>query len=297
MSASPLLVDVVVLGANGAFGRTLAGLLHAGGHRVTGVDLAPAAVEQAPLARYVAGDATSPSAQVRESLSRADVVLASLHEDVALASLGAVLPALKPGALFVDTLSIKSPLAARVASARDDVEQLGLNPLFGPSVGFTGQNVAAVSARRGPRTDAMLALVESWGARVTVLSPEEHDRAMAAIQVATHAALVSFGAALHGLGFRVEALRQLTTPPHRLMLAALARLVTGNPEVYWEIQHSNPFAPEARRALQDGVERVRDVTAAGDVEAWRGLLGDCRQALGSEAEAFAALCAELFRRV
>jgi prephenate dehydrogenase len=297
MSGGALLVDVVLLGANGAFGRTLARLLHSEGLGVTGVDLTPEAAEPAALASYLSGDATAPSAEVLGALAGAGVVLASLHEDVALRALGAVLPALRPGALFVDTLSIKSGIAARVAAVRGDIEHLGLNPLFGPSVGFAGQNVAAVSSRRGPRTAAFLALVEKWGSRVTVLSPEGHDRAMAAIQVATHAALVSFGAALHGLGFQVDELRHVTTPPHRLMLAALARLATGNPEVYWEIQHSNPFAAEARRALQDGVGRLVDVTGRGDAEAWRGLLGDCRQALGGEAEAFAALCAELFRKV
>ena len=60
----------------------------------------------------------------------------------------------------------------------------------------------------------------------------EHDRLTAALQVAGHAAIIAFGHALSSLGYDADRLRSLWTPPHRVMLALLARMGTLDAEVY-----------------------------------------------------------------
>ncbi|WP_443047213.1 hypothetical protein [Streptomyces sp. KMM 9044] len=65
--------------------------------------------------------------------------------------------------------------------------------------------------------------------------------------------IVSFGLALARLGVDVRTLTAAAPPPHQVLLALLARVLGGSPEVYGEIQWSNPRVVSARRALDDAL--------------------------------------------
>jgi len=52
-------------------------------------------------------------------------------------------------------------------------------------------------------------------------------------------------------------------PPHTALLSLLARIASGAPEVYWDVQAANPYAPAARRALSRGVSQLTDVVDDG----------------------------------
>jgi prephenate dehydrogenase len=51
-----------------------------------------------------------------------------------------------------DTLSVKSRLCELLRSRGEDLEAVGLNPMFAPSLGLAGRPVAVVAERDGPRT-------------------------------------------------------------------------------------------------------------------------------------------------
>lgn len=288
------LASVLILGANGALGRCLSALLAGAGHRVTGMDLAPDPIPGWAGAEYRSCDLRSLTDAARAMLRSADWVLACLPEHVLLDAVDALVAPMAPGALLVDTLSIKSPIGARVACLREDVEYLGINPLFAPDVGFAGQNVVAVALRGGPRSRELIARMQGWGARIVSMSAEQHDRAMAAVQVATHSAVLAFGMALDASDYDIEEIFGVTTPPHRLLLALFARMMSASAEVYWEIQTTNPFAGDLRARLAEGMSRLQQMAAAGDYETFLRCFEDGRALLGSHADDVARYCARLF---
>src|SRR5947209_1580909 len=99
-------------------------------------------------------------------------------------------------------------------------------------------------------------------AAVATMKAEEHDRLTAFTQVATHAALIAFGSALYSGGYDTSAALKIATPPHRLLLSLLARILLADPEVYWEIQHRNPLAGEVREGLRRGLSELEEAGAS-----------------------------------
>ncbi|QES04915.1 prephenate dehydrogenase [Streptomyces venezuelae] len=302
----------VVVGGSGAVGGMFAGLLREAGSRTLVVDLVP------PPGRpdaCLVGDVTAPGPELAAALRDADLVLLAVHEDVALKAVAPVTRLMRPGALLADTLSVRTGMAAELAAHAPGVQHVGLNPMFAPAAGMTGRPVAAVVTRDGPGVTALLRLVEGGGGRPVRLTAEEHDRTTAATQALTHAVILSFGLALARLGVDVRALAATAPPPHQVLLALLARVLGGSPEVYGDIQRSNPRAASARRALAEALRSfaalVGDdpdrVDAPGRADApghpggcdgagnLDGVFGELRRLMGPELAAGQDHCQELFR--
>ncbi|MEU3404180.1 prephenate dehydrogenase dimerization domain-containing protein [Streptomyces sp. NPDC006670] len=282
----------VVVGGSGAVGGMFAGLLREAGSQTLVVDLVPPAREAGPC---LTADVTAPGPELAAALGRADLVLLAVHEEVALRAVAPVTRLMRPDALLADTLSVRTGMAERLAARAPGVEHVGLNPMFAPAAGLTGRPVAAVVTKDGPGVTALLRLVERAGGRPVRLSAEEHDRTTAATQALTHAVILSFGMALAGLGVDIGTLTATAPPPHRVLLALLARMLGGSPEVYGDIQRANPQAAGARRALADAV-RSFGPQAGGDL-GLEGVFEELRRLMGPELAARQDDCRELFRTI
>lgn len=245
--------SAVVAGAAGGFGRLFSKLLADAGFEVVGVDLEPEP-SGSGLAAFLRSDATQPDAALRERARQIACLVLCLPEQAALTAIELLGPGLRPDALLVDTLSVKTPVVAAIQAARPRAEALSLSPLFGPDLGLAGGNVAAVSVYGGPRSDAFLELLRSHGACVSIVTAAEHDRHAAATQVATHAALLAFGICLERLDYAPDP--ALATPLHRALLSLLARVVAHDPEVYRRIQCDNPYGDEARALLAQALAEL-----------------------------------------
>ena len=275
-----------VIAGGGAVGRLFADLLSAAGGDVLVVDRAAGPGQ-------VVGDITAGGPGLAAELAAADVVVLAVPEPVALAALAPVAAAMTPGALLVDTLSVKSRYAAAVSDLPADVEVLSLNPMFAPALGFDGRPVAAVELRDGPRTQALIRLLSAAGARVVPVAADRHDRLAAATQALTHATVLAFGAALAALDVTAEELAALAPPPHATLLALLARIAGGTPEVYWDVQSANPFAQHARAALCTAVSTVDIAVDKGEDE-FTDLMMAARAVLGDRLPEYGERCARLF---
>ena len=274
MSGAPTIGRVVVAGGSGAVGSLFAERLQESGNDVVIVDLAaPGPAHR--VTRFVRGDISDPGAEVTDLVRAADAVLLSVPEPVALVAIGRLAGALRPDALIADTLSVKTtvvPALRAAAMVAGEAEALSLNPMFAPSLGFAGHPVASVVVRDGRRGRALRDLIEQWGARVVTVTADQHDRVAAAAQALTHAAVIAFGAALAELDVDIADLDRMGPPPHTALLSLLARIASGAPEVYWDVQAANPYAPAARRALARGVSQLTDVVEDGDRAAFGDLL-------------------------
>lgn len=277
--------SVVVVGGAGAVGTMLVELLRG--------DNLPVIVIDPREKDFAAGaaDITAPDEHLRSLLRNASVVILAVPEPVALA---ADLSAVSDEALVVETLSVKTRFAALVRSQDHRRATLGINPMFAPSLGIVGRPVAAVEHRSGAAVAEFLDRIESWGGRAVLVDADKHDRLAAAMQALTHSAILSFGIALADLEVSIDDLRSLAPPPHATALAMLARITGGEPEVYWDVQAGNPYAQNARAALNAATLRVADAVDAGSESGFAELMSDARSGLGSSSTYYSDLCALLF---
>ena len=239
----------------------------------------------------IAGDITEPDAPVESVLRQAATVILAVPESVALR---ADLSAIRPDTLLVETLSVKSGFSRHVQDARPIGAAVGINPMFAPSLGMAGRPVAAVVHRPGPPVDAFLDSITRWGGRVVHLDAARHDRLAAATQALTHASVLAFGMALAELDLPFVDIDAVAPPPHATMLAVLARITGGEPEVYWDVQAGNPHAADARAALHRATQTVSETVDSGSEADFARLLAQAEAALGGNGDRYRALCAEMF---
>lgn len=277
--------SIVVVGGAGAMGRLLCAELAGVGARVSAVDKLAAP-------DVVVGDIESPSRELFALLGSADAVVLCTPDSVTFDHLADLAGVCSAGSLLVDTSSAKRRLTGLVDAIPESVQYVSLNPLFAPSLGFGGQNVVAVPVRAGDRCGAFLQFLEQLGARVTTVSIDDHERSMAAAQVAAHAALLAYGVALEQFGYVVTKGLPLSTPPQRTLLAMLARIASGSPHVYHDIQIGNGYGEEIRESLSRALEGVSQ--AASDHDAFAALMERQRAFLGDALPALTSLCAELY---
>ncbi len=296
-------VAVLVVGAGGGVGglfvRSLAGEQ---GIRLSAVDVnVGPEVPDLVVDDCIVDDIVNPSEELLRLLRATDVVVLAVPEPVAEAAAEVILRTVRPDVLVVDTLSVKGAWLELVGGVRDEVgggpELLSIDPLFAPSLGFEGRPVAVVGRRPGPRSDWFCSLLRSWGAELVDLEPGEFDKATASLQVATHAAILAFGLALDELNHDVERLAPLFTPPHRTMLSLLARICAGDSHVYHGLQHSHPGAREARAALASGLQKLEDVAAQPDSEAFASVTAGLTKMLSALQPQLEEDCAAIFSRL
>ncbi|ARP73030.1 hypothetical protein LK07_28230 [Streptomyces pluripotens] len=296
----------VVVGGAGAVGQLFAERLLASGAAVTIVDpVAPGKTPDGAVvgtgtgehATWMRGDITAMDFRLAAEIGHADLIVLAVPEPVAIAAVHEICEELRPDALLVDTLSVKQSMAAALRARAPGVQAVGLNPMFAPSLGFEGRPVAAVVVTEGQRTGDLLTLVESWGATVVRVDAQRHDRLAASVQALVHAAVLGFGLALAELDVPAADVRAAAPPPANTLLALLARIASGTPEVYWDVQHGNPEAAAARSALAGSVRRLAEIVEHGTEASFAEALATLREHLGEDLAHHRDTCAALFEQV
>jgi 4-amino-4-deoxyprephenate dehydrogenase len=239
---------VAILGINGGFGRLFSGLLF--GEKqltITGVDLASEPDPCAKFSKYIKADLGIANGEVSLLVAASDIIIICLPETVAHTFLALYKPHISRAALLIDTLSIKREVS--LIYVENDFNALSLNPMFGPDLDIEGKNIIAITFRQTPLSKWFIALLEAWNLNVVYLSAEQHDKISSLIQVATHAAIMSFGITLNNFDVPLSQLLKIATPPFYSISALFGRIVSGNKNVYWNIQNENGYASAMRKEL------------------------------------------------
>jgi prephenate dehydrogenase len=246
-------IRIVVVGACGAFGRCFSELLNEHSH-VTRVDIKD----------DIAGDESHvlhperDREDVASATGRADIILFCMSVTDLLGTVGPYLDWARDNALIMDICSTKVDLIAGLAKCKgySRVDHLSIHPMFGPTTDFTDQNVVCATSPSNEFVPWFRSRLESWGANVHDLSAEDHDLAVTATQVLCHAAIMSYGLAIAGLGLSPESLAAVETPNSRVLLSLVSRISRGNPELFRSIQMSAD--PANRRRLADAAMQFAD---------------------------------------
>jgi len=252
-----MLGKAVVIGGLGQMGTLVCGSLDSSGIVVTAVDMqANKAATNWSAVEFVQSDVSALGSDLRSAIASADCVWVCLPEKITLQIASGLAGAMPDGCLWVDTLSVKADIVGAIKKELGRIEALSINPMFAPRMGWGGNPVAVVEVLTGQKSAVLKDLMMTWGAHLEVVTAEEHDRLTAGIQVATHAAVLAFGAALLHLQVDVEKTLRTSTPLFRLLLTLLHRMTTQSSDVYWDIQAYHPLGSEVREEMMSALERL-----------------------------------------
>ena len=251
--------SIGLIGGTGGMGRMFRRLFEADGYRVEGLG-------RAPLEAY-------------ERLVRAsDVIIVSVPIQQTVPLIRSIAPFLRPGQLLSDFTSIKAePLAAMLETEADVI---GCHPIFAPMAEVAGQNVVLCPVRPGGWLPWYRELYAAHGLRVAEMTPEAHDQAMGFIQGLTHFLNIAFASTLRSAGGDLEQLLQVCSPVYRVFFAMLCRILSGDAELYGQIQITNPASgPLVREFLANG-QRLLHMIEAHELDDFYGAFRDAAAYLG-----------------
>ena len=182
-------------------------------------------------------------------------------------------------ALLTDFASVKmKPVAAMIKYSQSEI--IGGHPLFGPDVDLQGQSMVLFPARGNEYISWYKTALESLGMCVTLMSPEEHDKTMAAVQCLTYISNISFVYALTEMGY-ASIPENMSAPTYLLHFSSAARMFAQDSSLYAEILSENPFAGEALHAYSEAVEKISAVMQKTGKDGLEGLLRSLREEFDS----------------
>ena len=160
--------------------------------------------------------------------------------------------------LLVELASLKTGITEAIKdNIPDYVEYLSLHPLFGPQVkGIAGKRFVAVDPTSGPLTNEILEMLQECGGLIKKATVEEHDCAMASIQVLHHFALITFSSALSRFT-EANGLSEYLTESIEKTLQNIQNMHENWNTIY-AIQSLNPNAQKARETLAEVAKRLID---------------------------------------
>lgn len=228
----------------GGMARTLGEMISTAGYRVSvsGRDLEKAG----SLARRLNCDYGEPGKVIPES----DYVLLALSRDAFTKGYFDEISPFMRGKVVMDILSTKNTIYHIIesASVKQGFRYISTHPLFGPLSMPYGETIVLVPSPTG--VSALNEVISFWssiGLIPVVASYEEHEKAMAVIQVLPHIYMLALSEAIERLS------RNLGIDPGLYMTYSFKKIqdiidrVKSNIDVVLEIQRHNPYAHEARK--------------------------------------------------
>ena len=263
---NPSLGQVVVIGGAGALGKVFVGLFERSGYQVT-------VVEQED---WQSGDA-------QQTLSQAALVIVAVPINVTEHVI-AQLTMLPEDCILADITSIKDkPLKAMLEAHQGPV--VGLHPMFGPDApGMIKQVVVVCDGRQQQRYRWLIDQMRIWGATIHQSTSQEHDKAMAYIQVMRHFNTFVYGAHLKGENPDLESLTMFSSPIYRLELAMVGRLFAQAPALYADIIFNNPDNFALLLRFYDRFGLALTLLEQGDKDAFIAQFSDIGQWFGEYAK-------------
>lgn len=209
-----------------------------------------------------------------------------------------VAPFMKEGSLMVDVTSVKEGPSKTMAEVLPDtIEYIPTHPIFGPRTTRLDNQVIVLTAdKKGKWYDKVYRYLASKNMRIIETTAEKHDFMMSIVQVLTHFSFISTASAIEKLKVDISETEDYESPIYNLMIDLIARIVSQNPYLTYNIQSMNPNGPKIRNTFAEAVHELRDAINNHDEEGFIEIavnatknMGDIKNALGRSDKAIGAL--------
>jgi prephenate dehydrogenase len=163
-----------------------------------------------------------------------------------------IAPYTRPGQVIIDITSVKTMPVTAMHKYFKSREILGIHPLFGPGAkGVANMNFVLTPTNK---TEAALAqkvtkFLESRGARVTLMTPQEHDGMMGVVLGLAHYIALVAADTLSGLK-NLKEMAAISGITYKVLLTLIESVVSEDPELYSAIQMALPGLPQLEKQFQ-----------------------------------------------
>lgn len=240
-------MKVAIIGGSGKMGRWFANFLLKEGKEViiTGRN------ERKLLAakRQLGVEATTNNV---EAVKSADTILISVPIDNFEEVVEQVSPYMRPEQVIIDITSIKVfPVETMHKHIKAGLT-LGAHPVFGPGArSIANQNFVLTPTNERERTLAQKVgkYLETRGAKVALMTPQEHDEMMAVILGLSH--FIAIVSADTLLSFdRLKQMGAISGITYKVLLTLVESVISEDPELYASLQMSLPNMAEIEKLFQ-----------------------------------------------
>ena len=188
-----------------------------------------------------------------EAVKMADVVLLAVTIESFTEIVKQISPHIRPEQIIADITSVKVlPVNAMHKYLKTGLI-LGTHPLFGPGAkGVRNQNfiLTPTSDDAPSLAQKIKDYLEARGAKVSVMTPQEHDEKMAIILGLSHfIAIVSADALLSSGKLRPAA--AIGTVTYKVLLTLVESVLSEDPELYASLQMNIPYIAEVEGLFQE----------------------------------------------
>lgn len=234
---------VTIIGGKGMMGSFFAQKLSAAGHQVT-----------------ILGHSDWDKAE--ELLADKDLVLICVPIEYTTEVIQKTVKYISADTALADITSIKTP-ALKTMLEYHSGAVMGLHPMFGKVQSFLSQKVVVCSGRRDEEFQWLLELIEADGGELIYSTPEEHDRMMVAVQAVRQFTTLSLGVFLAEQELDTRRSLDFASPPYRLQLGAIARLLTQSAPMVIDIMLATSESRQAIAQLADTYSRLAQLVREG----------------------------------
>lgn len=220
-----------------------------------------------------------------EAIEGADFIIISVPIESFEKVVAEISPFVQPGQSVIDVTSVKVlPVEAMHEYIKTGVV-LGAHPLFGPGArSVLNHNFILTPTSK---TETVLAqriktYLETRGAQVTLMSPQEHDEMMSIILGLSHfIALVSADTLL--TTDKLEPMAKIGGITYKVLLALVESVLSEDPELYASIQMSLPVT-DIERTFQRKAGEWADLVGTKDRQKFIQRMKDLSERLGRQAD-------------
>jgi prephenate dehydrogenase len=239
-------MKVAIIGGSGRMGRWLARFLLKDGQDVVAIG------RNENRLREVKQQLGIKTATSLDAAKTADAVLISVPIDSFETVVKQLSPYLRPEQTIMDITSLKAKPVEIMHRYIKTGKVLGTHPMFGPGAkDLTNQNVVLTPTNKKETTLAQKArqYLEGKGAKVALMTPQEHDEMMAVVLGLAHfIALVSADALL---SFdKLKQMEKVGGTTYRLLLTLAQSVLTEDAEFYASLQMNLPKMAEIHTLFQ-----------------------------------------------
>lgn len=187
----------------------------------------------------------------------------------------------RPDQLVVDLSSLKEKQVRAMLTSRAEV--VGLHPMFGPTVSsLNNQSVVFCPARVSNETlQSLKSFFRGLGMQVTEMTPKDHDKMMALVQLAPHLSTLLMADVLWDHDSDAKQFLKICGPAYRFELDRIGRIFAQNGEMYASIITDNPYGKKVLKSMQKHLAVYERAIARGDRDLITGRFAKLKKFLGS----------------
>lgn len=179
-----------------------------------------------------------------ESAKNADITIFAVPIAFMEESIKNIAPHLKENSVVLDVCSIKDfPSKTLKKYSPKSVLVIPTHPMFGPYISSIAGQIFVLTAEEKDREDFryefLVNFLKKNSAKVLEVWAKEHDKMMAVVQGLTHYDIFIFGETMRQLWIDIEKSLNFVSPIYKLKISSVARYMSQNPKLYWDIQMYN----------------------------------------------------------